>query len=182
MTRIIFLYSPASVRRSATVRTTAERLKPTVRPIPRSTSSVRFRGFAQDDDGFSQCRRFFLNATGIGEHEIRTLEQIEEHRVIQRFSKRDVLHAAKQSMDRFGNIRIGMHRINELDLIPEAGRELTQRQANAFQWLSEILAPVRRHQDEPGGVFRLHSAGQAAAIRQTADRRPTLERQLPCCR
>ena len=114
---------------------------------------------AHHQHGLPERGGLLLDAARVGEHNVRAAQETDEGRVIDRRQQVHAFETAEDLSDRLLHVGVQVHGVDQLDVAVA----LDQRPQGAAQLLEgrpEVLAPVRRHQD------------QAAPLREVRERAP----------
>src|SRR5690606_36901955 len=93
-------------------------------------------------------RGFFLNAAGIGENQIGSAHQIHERQIVQWLNQIHVTEAAQQTIDWLTNIRVQVHRVNNIHIRKRLGSAI-QSLTDSLEAAPKTLATVASDQNHP---------------------------------
>ena len=106
-----------------------------------------FGRLAHHQHRLAQRRRFLLHPAAVGQHQVAHVEQPHEMRIIQRFDHRDIGQRAQHRIHHRADIGIGMDREHHRHV--RARGDVGDGARDRLHAAAEILAPVRRHRDDP---------------------------------
>lgn len=119
-----------------------------------------FGGFAHDQHGLAQRRRFFLNAAAVGEDDVGAAHQVHKGQILLRLDQHHVVNAFEQAVHGLLHLRVEVHGVHDLAIwVGLCGQG--QGMANALKAIAKAFAAVAGDQDQPlAGVqkreLRLH--------------------------